>query len=173
MIRLMARKTCNVLFLCTANSARSIFAEAILNRLGGGRLRGFSAGSHPAGRVNPLAIELLRHLGYPVAGLRSKGWEAFARRHSPALDIVVTVCDRAAAEPCPVWPGRPVSAHWGIADPAAAGGDDEARRSAFRRAFAELERRIEAFAALPVENLDAATLKARLDAIGRSPPADA
>ena len=168
MIRVVARKTYNVLFLCTGNSARSIFAEAILNRAGGGRLRGFSAGSHPAGRVNPLAIDLLLSLGYPVAGLRSKGWEEFARRQSPPLDIVVTVCDRAAAEPCPVWPGRPVAAHWSIEDPAAAGGDDEARRSAFRRAFAELERRVEAFAALPVDDLDAATLKARLEALGRA-----
>jgi arsenate reductase len=173
MIRVVARKTYNVLFLCTGNSARSIFAEAILNRSGGGRFRGFSAGSHPAGRVNPLAIELLLSLGYAVAGLRSKGWEEFARRQSPPLDIVITVCDRAAAEPCPVWPGRPVAAHWGIEDPAAAGGDDEARRRAFRRAFAELERRVKAFAGLPVENLGAATLKARLEALGRAPPADA
>ncbi len=173
MIRIVARKTYNVLFLCTGNSARSIFAEAILNRLGGGRLRGFSAGSHPAGRVNPLAIELLLSLGYPVAGLRSKDCEEFARRQSPPLDIVITVCDRAAAEPCPVWPGRPVAAHWGIEDPAAAGGDDDARRRAFRRASAELERRVKAFAGLPVDDLDAATLKVRLEALGRAPPADA
>ena len=169
----MAGKTYNVLFLCTGNSARSIFAEAILDRLGRSRFRGFSAGSHPVGRVDPFAIELLRRLGYPVTDLRSKGWNEFAGPDGPPLDVVVTVCDSAAAEPCPTWPGGPIAAHWGIEDPAAAKGDDDAKRAAFLSAFADLERRIEAFAALPLDNLDAPTIRARLDAIGRAPPDDA
>jgi arsenate reductase len=162
-----------VLFLCTGNSARSILAEAILARLGGDRFRAFSAGSHPVGRVNRFAIELLRDLGHSVAGLRSKGWEAFARPGGPVLDIVITVCDRAAAETCPAWPGRPAAGHWSIADPAAAEGSDDAKRAAFRRAYADLERRIEALAAVPIDDLDEPALRQALDAIGRAPPNDA
>ncbi len=160
-----------VLFLCTGNSARSILAEAILARLGGDRFRAFSAGSHPVGRVNRFAIELLRDLGHPVAGLRSKGWEAFAQPGGPTLEIVITVCDRAAAEACPAWPGRPIAGHWSIADPAE--GDDDAKRAAFRRAYRDLERRIEALAALPIDDLDGPALRQALDAIGRAPPDDA
>ena len=151
-------KTVNVLFLCTGNSARSIIAdpssavaklrrvEAILDRRAGGRFHAYSAGSHPAGRVNPFALELLRRLDYPVAGLRSKSWDEFARTNSPRLDVIVTVCDRAAAETCPAWPSRPATVHWSVADPAAVAGDDDTKRAAFLSAYRDLADRIEAFA---------------------------
>lgn len=161
---------CNVLFLCTGNSARSILAEAILNRLGGGRFRAYSAGSRPVGRVNRLALELLEELGHPVEGLYSKGWEAFARPGGPRLDLVVTVCDRAAGEVCPVWPGAPVAAHWPIADPAAIEGGDEARRDAFGRVHRELEARIGAFVAHPAGDHGGPALKERLAAADRAAP---
>ena len=138
----------NVLFLCTGNSARSILAEAIVNdpSIGGGRFKGHSAGSHPKGAVHPLALETLRQHHLPVDGLRSKSWEEFAKPGAPRMDFVFTVCDQAASETCPVWPGQPVTAHWSIPDPAAAGGAEEDRRRAFRDVFLDLRRRIEDFA---------------------------
>jgi protein-tyrosine-phosphatase len=161
-------RTYNVLFLCTGNSARSILGEALLNALGKGRLRGYSAGSHPAGRVNPFALELLAKNHYPTEGLRSKNWDEFAAPGAPPLDFVFTVCDNAAGEACPVWPGQPVTAHWGIADPAAVEGTDEDKRRAFLEAFVVLRRRIELFANLPVGKLDKLALQTRLREIGKS-----
>lgn len=158
----------NVLFLCTGNSARSILAESILNAVDPARFRAHSAGSHPAGRVNPFALELLAKTGYPTDGLRSKNWEEFAAPGAPPLDFIVTVCDNAAGEVCPVWPGRPVSAHWGVADPAAVEGTDEDKRRAFLEAFAILKRRIELFASLPLARLDKLSLQARMREIGKS-----
>jgi len=139
------KKICNVLFLCTGNSARSILAESILNHLGKGRFRGYSAGSHPKGEVHPFAIDLLKSVGMPVDGLRSKSWDEFSRPGAPEMDFVVTVCDNAAGEICPLWPGTPARAHWGIPDPAAAEGDESARKDAFRTAFRQLESRIRSF----------------------------
>jgi protein-tyrosine-phosphatase len=164
----MADKTYNVLFLCTGNSARSIMAEAILNQAGAGRFRGYSAGSHPTGRVNPLAIDLLEQSRLPVADLRSKAWDEFAVPGAPRLDFVFTVCDNAAGEVCPVWPGQPVSAHWGVEDPAAVGGSDEMKRRAFTTAFDQLRRRITMFASLPIDKLDAMALRKKLDQIGKA-----
>ncbi len=158
----------NVLFLCTGKSARSILAEAILNHLGNGRFRGFSAGSHPKGEVNPLAIDLLRRLRLPIEGLRSKSWDEFAAPGAPRLDFVFTVCDNAAGEICPYWPGTPVTAHWGIPDPAAVEGTEIDRQLAFRQAFTALERRIKAFISLPHASLDALALRERLAEIGRN-----
>jgi arsenate reductase (thioredoxin) len=160
----------NVLFLCTGNSARSILAEAILNHLpiGRGRFRAFSAGSHPAGAVNPYALDLLREQRLPVDGLRSKSWDEFAGPGAPAMDFVFTVCDQAAAEPCPFWPGQPVTAHWGVPDPAAVGGTDEEKRRAFRDALLTLRRRIELFTSLPFDKLSVLALRDRLNEIGRS-----
>jgi arsenate reductase len=157
----------NVLFLCTGNSARSIMAEALLNAMGRGRFKAYSAGSRPTGRVNPFALELLQQNGLPVAGLRSKSWDEFARPGAPEMDFVFTVCDSAAGEACPIWPGQPVSAHWGMEDPAAVAGDDEKRRTAFRRAYELLQRRIGLLLRLPVADLERAALAARLNAIGR------
>ena len=145
----MADKIYNVLFLCTGNSARSIMAEAMLNELGRGRFRAYSAGSHPTGQVNPLAVETLASAGMPTAGLRSKSWDEFARPGAPQMDFILTVCDNAAAEACPVWPGKPITAHWGVPDPAAVEGPDEAKRAAFRSAAATLRRRIELLVADP------------------------
>ena len=159
-------KVYNVLFLCTGNSARSILAEALIGRLGEGRFRGFSAGSHPKGAVHPLALELLQSLQYPTEGYRSKGWDEFARPGAPQLDFVFTVCDDAAGEVCPVWPGTPVTAHWGIPDPAAAEGDDIARKRAFVSAYRMLEKRIGLFTSLRIEELDRLTLKRKVDEIG-------
>jgi protein-tyrosine-phosphatase len=160
----------NVLFLCTGNSARSILAEALLNHLpvGRGRFRAFSAGSHPGGRVNPSALDLLREQRLPVEGLRSKSWDEFAEPGAPEMDFVFTVCDQAAAEPCPFWPGQPVTAHWGVPDPAAVGGTDEEKRRAFRDAFLVLRRRIELFTSLPFDKLSVLALRERLTEIGRS-----
>ena len=163
----MSDKTYNVLFLCTGNSARSILAEALLNHLGKGRFRAFSAGSHPAGTVNPLAVELLQKSKLPVADLRSKSWDEFAVPGAAQFDFVFTVCDNAAGEVCPAWPGQPMTAHWGIEDPAAAVGSDEGKREAFSRAFAQLNRRLSIFISLPMEKLDMLTLKRNLDDIGR------
>jgi len=140
-----AKKICNVLFLCTGNSARSILAESILNHLGKGHFRGYSAGSHPKGEVHPLAIGLLKSFGMPVDGLRSKSWDEFSRPGAPEMDLVVTVCDNAAGEPCPLWNGNPGRAHWGIPDPAAVEGDESTRKDAFRAAFRQLERHIRSF----------------------------
>jgi len=163
----MASQALNVLFLCTANSARSIMAESILNATAPGRFRGFSAGSHPGGTVNPFAIELLEKNRYPTEGLRSKDWNEFASPGAPALDFVFTVCDNAAGEVCPVWPGQPISAHWGVADPAAAQGSDQDRRRAFLDAFLMLQRRIQLFTSLPFTKIDKLSLQQRLRDIGK------
>jgi protein-tyrosine-phosphatase len=162
----VAPRPYHVLFLCTGNSARSILAEAILNSLGARRVRAFSAGSQPKGAVHPLAIELLTEEGLATAALRSKSWDEFVAPGAPPIDLVVTVCDNAAAETCPVWPGRPATAHWGIADPAAAGGSESERRRAFRAAYEALEVRIKRLAALPLESLDPQALKAALKKFG-------
>lgn len=166
----MVEKVRHVLFLCTGNSARSILAEAILGRLGAGRFRAHSAGSHPKGRVHPMALELLHERGYETAGLRSKSWEEFAGPGAPSLDFVFTVCDDAAGEACPVWSGRPVTTHWGVADPAAFEGREPERRWLFRRVYRELERRIELLTRLSLESLDRRGLQVRLDEIGKTPP---
>jgi arsenate reductase len=155
-----------VLFLCTGNSARSILAESLMNHWGRGRFRGFSAGSFPKGQVHPMALELLAQMRMPVEGLRSKSWDEFAQPGAPSLDFVFTVCDNAAGEACPYWPGAPVTAHWGIEDPAAAEGTDADKRHAFRRAFDLLESRIQALIDLPVETFDRAGLQQRLKEIG-------
>ena len=144
----MADKVYNVLFLCTGNSARSIMAEAMLNELGRGRFKAYSAGSHPTGKVNPLAVETLEAAGLSAHGLRSKSWEEFARPGAPPMDFILTVCDSAAGEVCPIWPGKPVNAHWGVPDPAAVAGSDEHKRAAFRSAAAALRRRIELLVSL-------------------------
>jgi arsenate reductase len=156
----------NVLFLCTGNSARSILAEAYLGSRGLGRFVAYSAGSQPAGRVNPFALELLRKNRMSTEGLRSKNWDEFAQPGAPRMNFVFTVCDNAAEEVCPVWPGQPVSAHWGIEDPAAVQGTDEEKRRAFLKAFTQLTTRINLFLNLPLEKLDRMTLKAKLDEIG-------
>jgi arsenate reductase len=158
----------NVLFLCTGNSARSILAESILNFRGRGRFRGFSAGSYPKGAVHPLALALLERVGMPTEGLRSKAWDEFARSDAPLLDFVFTVCDNAAGEACPVWPGQPMTAHWGQPDPAAVEGTDLQKIGAFREAFRVLERRIELFTALPIASLDALALGNKVRVIGKS-----
>jgi len=162
----MNEKIFNVLFLCTGNSARSILAEAILNGIGKGRFRAFSAGSHPAGKVNPYAIELLQQQSLGTSELRSKNWDEFAAAGAPRLDFIFTVCDNAAGELCPVWPDKPMTAHWGIADPAAVEGSDEAKRKAFAQAFILLQRRISLFASLPLDKLDALAIKREVDQIG-------
>jgi protein-tyrosine-phosphatase len=159
-------KTYNVLFLCTGNSARSILAEAILNQEGAGRFRAFSAGSFPKGQVHPGALGLLGELGYPTDGYRSKSWDEFALEGAPQLDFVFTVCDDAAGETCPVWPGKPMAAHWGIPDPAAA--SPERLERAFRDAFFALQNRIRLFLALPLASIDAMSLQTKLREIGRS-----
>ena len=158
----------NVLFLCTGNSARSILAEAYLNSAGKGKFTAYSAGSHPAGKVNPLALELLEKNRLPTAGLRSKNWDEFARAGAPKLDFVFTVCDHAAGETCPLWPGQPITAHWGVADPAAVHGTQAEKRKAFLRAFTELSVRINLLLALPIDKLDRLVLQKKLDAIGRA-----
>jgi arsenate reductase len=163
----MSDRIYNVLFLCTGNSARSILAEAILNHSGKGRFNAFSAGSHPGGKVNPFAIDLLAAQGLAVADLRSKNWDEFAAPGAPHIDFVFTVCDNAAGEVCPVWPGKPMTAHWGIEDPAAVEGSDENKRKAFSKAFVELNRRISLFTNLPLAKLDAMAIKRELDQIGR------
>jgi len=161
--------TFNVLFLCTGNSARSIMAESILRQVGAGRFRAFSAGSHPAGRVNPFAIELLERNRMPIDGLRSKNWDEFAQPDAPKLDFVFTVCDNAAGEVCPVWPGQPMTAHWGIPDPAAVEGSDEDKRKAFAEASRTLLNRIRIFASLPLGKLDRLSLQRKLDELGKAP----
>lgn len=162
----MSDRVFNVLFLCTGNSARSILAEALLNRMGEGRFRAFSAGSFPKGQVHPMAVELLADLGFPIADLRSKSWNEFAGADAPALDFIFTVCDDAAGEACPVWPGHPATAHWGIEDPARVEGPGQ--REAFERALRYLGNRIALFLALPLQSLDAITLGDRLAGIGRT-----
>ena len=158
----------NVLFLCTGNSARSIMAERSLAKWGRGRFRAFSAGSHPQGRVHPLALELLHGLNHETAGLRSKSWDEFARPDSPALDFVFTVCDKAAGETCPLWPGQPMTAHWGVEDPAHFVGPEEEQRALFKKVYFELDTRIRLFTSLRLDDLDALALQRRLDEIGRT-----
>lgn len=157
----------NVLFLCTGNSARSIMAEAILNTLGADRFRAFSAGSHPSGQVQPIAAELAQAMGYPAENMRSKSWDEFAGADAPEMDMVITVCDNAAGEACPVWLGQPTLAHWGVHDPVAENGDEDARKRAFVSAFAILRRRIELLLALPLDKLDRLAAQAKLQAIGQ------
>jgi protein-tyrosine-phosphatase/DNA-binding transcriptional ArsR family regulator len=164
--RLMSERLYNVLFLCTGNSARSILAERILERWGSGHFRGFSAGSHPKGAVHPLALEILKRNNYLTEGLRSKDWAEFAQPDAPVMDFVFTVCDQAAGEVCPVWPGQPMTAHWGMPDPAAVEGDEVARMMAFRTAFRELENRLKIFVALPLVSLDRLKLQRELNRIG-------
>ena len=156
----------NVLFLCTGNSARSIMAEAILNRKGAPNFRAYSAGSHPSGRVNAFALKQLQDARLPTDGLRSKGWEEFSKPGAPQLDFVFTVCDNAAKEVCPIWPGQPMTAHWGVPDPAAATGTPDQIARAFRDAFVMLERRIRLFVCLPFKSLDSLAIKKEIDRIG-------
>ena len=162
----MVSRVYNVLFLCTGNSARSVMAECALNRWGRGRFRGFSAGSHPKGAVHPMTLELLGELGYETKDLRSKSWDEFTGPDSPHIDFVFTVCDQAAAEACPLWPGRPLTAHWGVPDPAAFEGTDAEKRRFFARIYRELEHRIKLLADLEVETLDDVALRQRLNEIG-------
>lgn len=162
----MPERIFNVLFLCTGNSARSILAESILNKASG-KFRAFSAGSQPRGEVHPQAIALLQSLGYETGGLRSKSWSEFANASAPDIDFIFTVCDNAAGEACPVWPGKPITAHWGIPDPAAASGSPEQIAFAFQDAYRMLKQRIEVFAALPFDNLDGMTIQSRLREIGQ------
>jgi len=157
----------NVLFLCTGNSARSIMAESIVNALGKGKFKAFSAGSHPTGIVNPLALELIEQNGISTQGLRSKDWNEFARSGAPFMHFVFTVCDQAAAEPCPVWPGQPMTAHWGVTDPAVVEGSEDFKRKAFLKAYTELHRRISLFVNLPFDKISDLALKEKLDEIGR------
>jgi arsenate reductase (thioredoxin) len=160
--------TYNVLFLCTGNSARSIMAEAIINRVGVGKFKGFSAGSMPKGEVNPYALRLLKNLNHDVSGFRSKSWEEFAAPGAPVMDFIFTVCDDAAGEVCPVWPGQPINAHWGQEDPAAATGSEAQIAAAFSEGYRMLNNRITAFVNLPMAGLDRLKLKERLDLIGKS-----
>jgi protein-tyrosine-phosphatase len=164
----MTERAFNVLFLCTGNSARSILAEQLMNHWGRGKFRGYSAGSHPKGTVHPIALELLQQMRLPTEGLRSKNWDEFAVGGAPQLDFVFTVCDNAAGEVCPVWPGQPMTAHWGVEDPAAVAGSDTDQWLAFRKTFKELESRIKIFTSLPIRSLDKIKLQERLDAIGES-----
>jgi arsenate reductase (thioredoxin) len=163
----MVSEPLNVLFLCTGNSARSIMAETILNVISKGKFKAFSAGSHASGTVNPFALELLERNKFPTEGLRSKNWDEFARPGAPFLHFVFTVCDQAAAEPCPIWPGQPMTAHWGVRDPATVEGSDEVKRKAFLTAYTELHRRISLFVNLPIHTLSKLALKQKLEEIGR------
>ncbi len=159
----------NVLFLCTGNSARSTMGEVLVNHWGQGRFRGYSAGSHPKGRVNPMTLALLRDLKFSIEGLRSKDWDEFAKPGAPEMDFVFTVCDNAASEVCPVWPGQPITAHWGVPDPAEVEGNENSRMLAFREAFAALEKRVKIFVNLPIASLDRFKLQGKLDELGRLP----
>ena len=159
----------NVLFLCTGNSARSILAESLLNHWGRGKFQGFSAGSFPKGQVHPVAVDLLKRMNLPAEDLRSKSWDEFAAPGAPPIDFIFTVCDNAAGEVCPVWPGKPMTAHWGVADPAAVEGTDMEKAAAFRKAFKELETRIKLFTSLPIRSLDSMTLQSELREIGKTP----
>ena len=162
----MADRTYNVLFLCTGNSARSVMAEVLLNHWGKGRFRAFSAGSHPTGRIHPFTLDLLNSLKLPTAGLRSKSWDEFALPDAPMLDFVFTVCDQAAGEVCPVWPGQPITAHWGFPDPAAFVGPEAEKRAVFADVFRQIENRIKIFAALPLEKLDRLAIQRQVRELG-------
>jgi arsenate reductase len=164
----MSDQPYDVLFLCTGNSARSILAESILNRAGAGRFKAWSAGSMPTGKVNPFAIQLLESLRYPTDGLRSKSWDEFAGEGAPEFDFIITVCDNAAGEVCPIWPGKPMRAHWGIPDPAAAIGSDTDIALAFADAYRMLANRVNLFISLPIDKLDRMSLKRRMDDIGQT-----
>ena len=164
----MAEKLFNVLFICTGNSARSIFGECLINRLGRGKFRGYSAGSQPKGEVNPFTVNELKHNNYQSENLPSKDWSTFAESGAPQMDFVFTVCDKAAAEACPVWPGQPMTAHWGVMDTAAVEGDDWIKKAAFHKAFAELQNRISIFVNLPIDSLDKLKLQQKLDEIGQT-----
>lgn len=166
----MADRPYNVLFLCTGNSARSIIAEALIRQLGQARFQGFSAGSHPKGAVHPIALQLLKKMNMPAEGLRSKSWDEFAAPGAPPLDFVFTVCDNAAGEVCPYWPGQPMTAHWGVPDPAAVEGSDAEKWAAFRDTFRMLDNRIKIFTSLPLASFDRTKLQQRLDAIGKARP---
>lgn len=168
----MPSRPFNVLFLCTGNSARSIMAEALLNSTGRGRFRAYSAGSHPAGKVNPLALQVLAANLLPAEGLRSKSWDEFLQAGAPRMDFIFTLCDQAAAQACPAWPGRQMRAHWGIGDPAAVRGSDEERRTAFDRAYCELQNRLLILACLPLDKLEPRVLQRRLDELGMLSAAD-
>jgi arsenate reductase len=159
----------NILVLCTGNSARSIIGEALFNTMGAGRFQAFSAGSHPSGRVNPFAVEQVRELGYPVDNLRSKSWDEFALPGAPEMDFVVTVCDNAAGEVCPLWPGHPVTAHWGFPDPAAVQGTDEVKRAAFAQTLRQIRNRVQLFLSLPLETLDRMAIENRMRDLGKLP----
>lgn len=163
----MPERVYNVLFLCTGNTARSILSEAVLNKVGQGRFHGYSAGSQPKGTVNRIALRLLQRLDYPTAGLRSKSWEEFAKPGAPVMDFVFTVCDNAAGETCPIWPGQPMTAHWGIEDPAAVEGSNLEKEAAFIEAHRLLKNRINAFTSLPLKSIDAMVLGPKLREIGR------
>jgi len=163
----MSERVVHILFLCTGNSARSIMAEVILHHLGGARFTASSAGSHPKGTVHPLALATLQSMGLPVDGLRSKSWQEFARPDAPPLDLIVTVCDAAAGEACPLWPGKPITVHWGVEDPAAFQGTEDAQRQKFREVALILRRRIEQFLSLPLATLDRRTMQAKLQEIGQ------
>jgi arsenate reductase len=163
----MSDKTFNILVLCTGNSARSIMGEALFNTLGKGRFKAYSAGSHPTGKVHPFAIEAVERLGYPVGDLRSKSWDEFAVPEAPQMDFIFTVCDRAAGEVCPVWPGQPITAHWGFEDPAAFVGTDEEKRRKFQEIFRFMTNRVQLFANLPLMSLDKFAIKREMDNIGQ------
>jgi protein-tyrosine-phosphatase len=165
----MSDRPYNVLFLCTHNSARSVIAECIMNRIGRANFRAYSAGSQPSGTVHPFAIDLLHRMNYDTSGLRSKSWEEFTRADAPELNFVFTVCDNAANEVCPVWPGQPMTAHWGVPDPSQAVGTEAERRFAFADTYRMLNQRIGIFVSLPLRSLDSLTLQKRLDDIGRTP----
>lgn len=169
----MSPKVYNVLFLCTGNSARSIMAEAILNTIGRGKFRAFSAGSHPTGQVNPFALILLKRRNHDVSELRSKDWLEFEKENAPMMDIVITVCDQAAGEVCPVWPGQPITAHWGYPDPAVVVGSEAERNLAFARVYRELTTRIEILVALPIDQLDRLTLQRHVREMGKKAPQSA
>jgi arsenate reductase len=164
----MSDNSLNILFLCAGNSARSIFAEALINYWGRGKFKGYSAGSHPKGSVHPMALQLLDKLNFSTEGLHSKSWDDFAEPDSPVMDFVFTVCDKAAAEQCPVWPGQPMTAHWGVPDPVAVNGDEQEIMMAFRQAFRELENRIKIFVSLPFDSLDSLKLQKTLNDIGNT-----